>query len=198
VGIRTRNRRRDESGAAFYLVGGVVAMGVQIAAQPQSTIPNLGASGAIATVMGAFLIAYPRDRIRAVLIIGWFVRITFIPAALLIGFWFVIQLFSLGVVAEVESGGVAYMAHIGGMVFGVATTRLFEDPYVASGRAAARRMIPRRSRADPKSPASGSTPGHPLTGLPLPERVRNARESPRQRNRIVSLSEINATALTYR
>ena len=77
---------------AFYLAGGVVAMLAQVAADPGSTVPNLGASGAIAAVMGAFLVTYPRDKIRTVLLIGWFVRITFIPAALLIGFWFLIQL----------------------------------------------------------------------------------------------------------
>ena len=59
-----------------------------------SRVPNLGASGAIAAVMGAFLVTYPRDQIMSVLFIGWFAKITFIPAALLIGLWFVIQLFN--------------------------------------------------------------------------------------------------------
>ena len=96
---------------------------------PGSTIPNLGASGAIAGVMGAFLVTYPRDRIRAVLFIGWFARITFIPAALLIGLWFLIQIFSqVGSVANVRSGGgVAYAAHVGGFIFGAVTARLFES-----------------------------------------------------------------------
>jgi membrane associated rhomboid family serine protease len=114
--------------AVFYLLGGIVSMLAQVAADPGSTIPNLGASGAIAAVMGAFLVTYPRDRIRTVLFIGWFVDVTFIPAAVLIGFWFLTQLFSLGVVADVQSGGVAYLAHIGGVVFGALTARLFEDP----------------------------------------------------------------------
>lgn len=112
---------------AFYFIGGVASMLAQVAADPASTIPNLGASGAIAAVMGAFLVTYPRDRIRTLLVIGWFVRITFVPAALLIGFWFVIQLLSFGAVADVQSGGVAYVAHIAGVVFGAATARLFED-----------------------------------------------------------------------
>ncbi len=112
----------------FYLVGGLVAMLAQIAVDPHSTVPNLGASGAIAAVMGAFLITYPRDRIRAVLFIFVFARITFIPAALLIGFWFVTQLFHAGAVAQVQAGGVAYLAHVGGFIFGAATARLFEDP----------------------------------------------------------------------
>jgi len=114
---------------AFYLAGGLLSMLAQVAADPGSTIPNLGASGAIAAVMGAFLVTYPRDRIRTVLLIGWFVRVTFIPAALLIGFWFLVQLLSFGVVADVQSGGVAYMAHIAGMIFGAVTARLFEDPH---------------------------------------------------------------------
>jgi membrane associated rhomboid family serine protease len=112
----------------FYIVGGLVAMVAQIAANPNSTIPNLGASGAIAAVMGAFLVTYPRDRIRSVLFIFVFFRVTFIPAALLIGFWFLIQLFSAGAIAQVQRGGVAYLAHIGGFIFGAVTARLFEDP----------------------------------------------------------------------
>jgi membrane associated rhomboid family serine protease len=121
---------------AFYLSGGVVAMLAQIAADPTSTLACLGASGAIAAVMGAFLVTYPRDKIRTVLFFGWFVRITLIPAALLIGFWFLIQLLSVGAVADVQSGGVAYLAHIGGVVFGALTARLFEDPrQVAQSRA---------------------------------------------------------------
>jgi membrane associated rhomboid family serine protease len=111
----------------FYFAGGIVAMISQVAVDPSSTLPNLGASGAIAAVMGAFLVTYPRDRIRSILIIFVFARITFIPAALLIGFWFLTQLFDAGTVADVQSGGVAYVAHIGGVIFGVVTARLFES-----------------------------------------------------------------------
>jgi|SRR5450631_127950 len=111
----------------FYLVGGLVAMLAQIAADPHSTIPNLGASGAIAAVMGAFLVTYPRDRIRTVLFIFVFARITFIPAALLIGFWFLTQLSHAGSVAQVQTGGVAYLAHVGGFIFGAITAHWFED-----------------------------------------------------------------------
>jgi membrane associated rhomboid family serine protease len=112
---------------AFYLLSGVVASVAQIAAMRDSMIPNLGASGAIAGVMGAFLITYPRDRIRTVLFFGFFYRVTVIPAALLIGLWFVTQLFSqLGSTADVQSGGVAYLAHVGGFIFGAATARIFE------------------------------------------------------------------------
>ena len=110
----------------FYLVGGIVAMLAQVAASPHSAIPNLGASGAIAAVMGAFLITYPRDRIRSILLIFIFVKVTFIPAAVLIGFWFLTQLFNTGQVAHAQTGGVAYLAHVGGFIFGAVTARLFE------------------------------------------------------------------------
>ena len=116
---------------AFYLLGGVVAALAQIAAASSSTVPSLGASGAIAAVMGAFLITYPRDRIRTLLFLGWFIQVAVLPASLLIGIWFVIQLFSqVGAVVTTQSGqsgGVAYMAHIGGLIFGFVTARLFED-----------------------------------------------------------------------
>lgn len=112
----------------FYIVGGSVAMIAQVAMSPTSTVPNLGASGAIAAVMGAFLVTYPRDRIKAVLFIFIFFRITLIPAGLLIGVWFLMQLINLGSVAAVQTGGVAYLAHVGGALFGVVTARLFENP----------------------------------------------------------------------
>ena len=112
----------------FYLLGGLIAMLAQVAVSPGSTVPNLGASGAIAAVMGAFLVTYPRDQIRAILIIFVFVRITLIPAALLIGVWFLIQLFNVGPVAAAQAGGVAYVAHVAGALFGAVSARLFEDP----------------------------------------------------------------------
>jgi membrane associated rhomboid family serine protease len=112
----------------FYLAGGLVAMLAQVAADPSSTLPGVGASGAIAAVMGAFLVTYPNDRIRTVLFFGFFARVSFIPAVLLIGFWLLTQLLSVGAVAQVQEGGVAYMAHLGGALFGVLTGRLLERP----------------------------------------------------------------------
>jgi membrane associated rhomboid family serine protease len=112
----------------FYVVGGLVAMLAQVLVSPSSTVPNLGASGAIAAVMGAFLVTYPRDQIRSLLIIFVFVRVTFVPAAALIGFWVLIQLIHVGTVATSQTGGVAYVAHVAGALFGVASARLFEDP----------------------------------------------------------------------
>ena len=110
----------------FYLVGGLVSMGAQVALNPTSTVPNLGASGAIAAVMGAFLVTYPRDRIRSILVIFVFVQIAMIPAALLIGVWFLTQLVSLGQVATTQGGGVAYIAHVAGIIYGMVFARMFE------------------------------------------------------------------------
>jgi len=112
----------------FYLLGGLAATFAQVAADPTSTISNLGASGAIAAVMGAFLVTYPHDKIRSLLVIFVFVRTAYIPAALLVGAWFLMQLVNLGAVAQSPqpSGGVAYAAHVGGFIFGAVTARLFE------------------------------------------------------------------------
>jgi len=112
----------------FYLLGGVVATLAQVYFMQGSTIPNLGASGAIAAVMGGFLITYPTDRIRTILIIFIFIDITVIPAIILIGLWFLLQLLSgLGSMSDVQTGGVAYMAHVGGFIFGLLFARLFES-----------------------------------------------------------------------
>jgi membrane associated rhomboid family serine protease len=118
----------------FYLAGGVVAMFAQILGDPTSHIPCLGASGAIAAVMGAFLITFPRDRIRTFIFFFIFFRITLIPAVLLIGFWFLMQVLNFGSVADVRTGGVAYLAHIGGFLFGVVTARLLVNPRRTSYR----------------------------------------------------------------
>jgi membrane associated rhomboid family serine protease len=112
--------------AVFYLAGGIVSALAQVAADPSSTIPGLGASGAIAAVMGAFLVTYPRDEIRTVLFFGWVGRVSFVPAALLIGLWLFSQMIDLGTIADTQQGGVAYMAHVGGAVFGAVTAKLFE------------------------------------------------------------------------
>jgi membrane associated rhomboid family serine protease len=112
----------------FYLLGGLAATVAQVAIDPTSTVPNLGASGAIAAVMGAFIITYPRDRIRTVLLLGWFSQVTFVPAIVLVGLWFLTQVFSeVGALVQTQTGGVAYMAHVGGFAFGAIAARLFES-----------------------------------------------------------------------
>ena len=112
----------------FYLLGGIVAMCAQILGDPFSYVPCLGASGAIAAVMGAFIITFPRDRIKTVVFFLIFFRVTLIPAFLLIGFWFIMQVLNVGTVVDVRTGGVAYLAHIAGFLFGVVTAKLFVSP----------------------------------------------------------------------
>jgi membrane associated rhomboid family serine protease len=112
----------------FYLLGGIAAAAAQVAFDPHSTVPNLGASGAIAAVMGAFLVTFPRDQIMSLLVIFVFVRVTYISAVALIGIWFLYQLWNAGTVAASQTGGVAYLAHVGGFIFGSVFARLFEDP----------------------------------------------------------------------
>jgi membrane associated rhomboid family serine protease len=116
----------------FYLVGGILAMLGQYAVNPHSTVPNLGASGAIAAVMGAFIVTYPADEIRAILVIFIFVRVTYIYAALLIGLWFLTQLLSLGQIVQSQTGGVAYVAHVVGFTFGALFGKLFERKELAT------------------------------------------------------------------
>jgi len=105
----------------FYLACGVVAGLSHILVNPDSTVPTVGASGAVAGVLGAYLLAYPRARVLSVIFLGIFARLVEVPAAILLLLWFVMQslqgFLSLGV-REV-SGGVAWFAHIGGFVAGV-------------------------------------------------------------------------------
>lgn len=110
----------------FYLLGGLAATATQVAFAPHSTVPNLGASGAIAAVMGAFLVTFPRDQIRTILVLVVFITIAYVPSVILIGFWFLTQLWNAGQIAPHESTGVAYLAHIGGFMFGAVFARLFE------------------------------------------------------------------------
>jgi membrane associated rhomboid family serine protease len=78
--------------------------------------------------MGAFIVTFPHDRIRALIFFLIFFRVTYIPAIILIGFWFLMQVLNFGVVADVRTGGVAYIAHIAGFIFGAVTARVFDDP----------------------------------------------------------------------
>ena len=107
---------------AFYLVGGIVAMLAQTAFEPDSTIPTLGASGAVAAVLGGYAVLYPRARVLTLVIIIFFVTILRLPALLVLGVWFLLQFVDLG--ASQGEGGVAYLAHIGGFVFGLALIKL--------------------------------------------------------------------------
>jgi membrane associated rhomboid family serine protease len=109
----------------FYLLGGVAAAALQLAFDPSSAVPSLGASGAVAAVLGAYLVMFPRARV-VTLVIFFFITAVELPAVLVLGAWFVLQLFSGvgGLGAEVNAG-VAYWAHVGGFVFGLGAAALF-------------------------------------------------------------------------
>ena len=110
----------------FYLAGGVAAALAQVAVAPTSTIPTIGASGAIAATLGAYLVFFPRARITSLVFLGFFYQLIDVPAVLVLGFWFVLQLIdgltSLGLVET--GGGVAFFAHIGGFVAGAVVARV--------------------------------------------------------------------------
>ncbi|EQB62878.1 MAG: Rhomboid family protein [candidate division Zixibacteria bacterium RBG-1] len=103
----------------FYLVSGIIASLVFVLSSPNSTVPMVGASGAIAGVLGAYLLKFPHARILTLIFLGFFVRIVRIPAVYVLGFWFVIQLiYALPSIGS-NTGGVAWFAHIGGFVAGM-------------------------------------------------------------------------------
>ena len=114
---------------AFYLLGGLCAIGLQIAMDPGSTVPTVGASGAIAAVLGGYIVLYPRARIVTVVFIIFLFTLIELPAWVLLGFWFVEQaLFTAGQLVQPTGsggGGVAYAAHVGGFVFGLLAIRVF-------------------------------------------------------------------------
>lgn len=105
----------------FYLAGGVVAALAQVAIDPGSTVPLVGASGAISATLGAYLVLYPGARVLSLVFLGFFYQLVEIPALFVLGFWFIFQLIdgflALGAPSSVE-GGVAFFAHIGGFVVG--------------------------------------------------------------------------------
>jgi membrane associated rhomboid family serine protease len=111
----------------FYLLGGFLAAVAHIFSNPYSVVPTVGASGAIAAVLGAYLVLYPGSRVQTLVPFGFFIRITVLPAFLVLGFWFMYQLLlgfaSLGLPADV--GGVAFWAHIGGFVAGMLLAKMF-------------------------------------------------------------------------
>jgi membrane associated rhomboid family serine protease len=106
----------------FYLVGGITAALTQVVIDPHSQVPLVGASGAIAAALGAYIVLFPGARILSLVFLGFFYQLLEVPALVILGFWFVLQLISgaaaLG--ATTATGGVAFFAHIGGFVMGVA------------------------------------------------------------------------------
>jgi rhomboid family protein len=123
----------------FYLLGGIAALAGQVIIDPNAAVPTIGASGAIAAVLGGYIRLYPRARVLTLVFIIFFVTIVELPALIMLGLWFLQQLYFgyAGLSDPIGGGGgVAYWAHIGGFVFGLATIKLFakqvkdpEPPY---------------------------------------------------------------------
>jgi len=115
----------------FYLLCGIAAALGQIVIDPGSTLPTIGASGAIAGVMGAYFVLYPRSRVLTLIPLVIFWEVIEVPAPLLLGFWFLMQLFSAGAIAVTSStggGGVAFMAHVAGFLCGAGAIFVFRQP----------------------------------------------------------------------
>ena len=112
----------------FYLGSGLAAGGAHLLAYHSSPIPTVGASGAIAGVLGAYLVLFPYSRVITLVPVFYFLRIVEVPALIYLGFWFISQLFNglfaLAAADVFQTGGVAWWAHIGGFVFGLAVVRL--------------------------------------------------------------------------
>ncbi len=113
----------------FYIIGGAIASLAHILTNPNSQIPTVGASGAIAAVLGAYLVLFPRQRVLTLIPLGFFVRLTMVPASIVLGVWFALQFFQ-GVLTlgGPDVGGVAFWAHIGGFVSGVLLGLLLKKP----------------------------------------------------------------------
>ena len=122
----------DEMGpvrfAVFYLTCGLAAAGAQIFTSPDSVVPMVGASGAIGGVMGGYALLFPRVRVNLLIILGFYVTTVAVPAIFMLGYWFVLQLVAGIPALGSEQGGVAFWAHVGGFLTGIALVRVFRRP----------------------------------------------------------------------
>jgi membrane associated rhomboid family serine protease len=121
----------------FYLIGGVAAAALQVAVNPDSIVPMVGASGAISAVMGGYLALYPRVRVFTLLPLGFFFTTIAVPAYVMLVYWAVIQFVSGTVsLGQKQMGGVAFWAHMGGFVIGLVLAKLFAKPELVREHAA--------------------------------------------------------------
>ncbi len=128
---------------AFYLLSGVAAAAAQVLVSPSSVVPMVGASGAISGVMGAYILLYPRVRVHTLVTLGFFVTTVALPAYVMLGYWFVLQLLlgTVGALSRME-GGVAFWAHVGGFVAGLVLVKLFANPEFLERRRAGAGFLP--------------------------------------------------------
>ena len=128
----------------FYLLCGLAAAATQVLISPNSAVPMVGASGAISGVMGAYVLLYPRVRVHTLIFLGFFVTTVTLPAYVMLGYWFLLQLLggTASALSQVE-GGVAFWAHVGGFVAGMLLIKLFADPEFLERRRAGALIVPR-------------------------------------------------------
>jgi len=143
------NNIEDSMGHArfvvFYLLCGVAAAATQMIVDPGSRVPMVGASGAISGVMGAYIVLYPRVRVHTLITLGFFFTTVTLPAYVILGYWFLLQLLfgTVGVIAGAQGGGVAVWAHVGGFVAGLALIKLFANAEFLERRRGGMIILPR-------------------------------------------------------
>jgi membrane associated rhomboid family serine protease len=159
--VNVEDRLRRPMFAAFFLVGGIAAAAGHVLVEPTSEIPMIGASGAISAVLGAYLVLFPGARIQSLVFLVFFYELIAVPAIVVLGFWFVLQLMdglvSLGPAAGTDVG-IAFWAHIGGFLAGVAMAiplryrRGADALYPAPGRAVEPAPVPSPDPGPPPPP----------------------------------------------
>ncbi len=129
----------------FYLLCGVAAAATQMIVDTGSRVPMVGASGAISGVMGAYIVLYPRVRVHTLITLGFFFTTVTLPAYVILGYWFLLQLLfgTVGVIAGAQGGGVAVWAHVGGFVVGLLLIKLFANAEYLERRPGGRLTLPR-------------------------------------------------------
>lgn len=114
----------------FYITCGILAALSHAMIDQNSVVPMVGASGAISGILGAYLLLYPRAQVLVLIPLGFFTRLMYVPAGIVLGLWFVLQVLSGGMSGGSQGGGVAFFAHIGGFLAGMALIGLFKHPHV--------------------------------------------------------------------
>jgi membrane associated rhomboid family serine protease len=122
----------------FYLLCGLAAASAQTLTDPDSLIPMVGASGAIGGVMGAYIVLYPRVRVHMLIFLGFYITTIVVPAYVMLGYWFLIQLLSGLPALGSKEGGVAFWAHVGGFLAGAILILVFRDPVLVERHRRAR------------------------------------------------------------
>ena len=120
---------------AFYLLTGLIAAGAHVLSSPGSAVPTVGASGAISAIMGAYAVLYPKARVTTLIVLVIFIRFVALPAWVMLGYWFLIQILSAGAQSP-GGGGVAFWAHIGGFAAGLLLVIPFRNPRLVQAKRA--------------------------------------------------------------